>query len=344
MSEDRSYQITITVPKNEIHLADEFLSIYSPYVFQNSIEENRKEIKNKKNRICRFCGRKSGEVTFKKDAHIIPKSLGSKKCLYSEECDPCNKRFGEIEQNIATFLGTDRTIIPSSRNKKAPGFESANGNVQVKNHNGIITIFRNNLNDDFTFNDNNEFGIKMHTQKYIPNLFYKALLKIAMSIMPLADIAEYQAAINFLNGNDNFKYNELKRVFISRCSIGYEYPFAILFKRKEEKSTLDYPFHIFCLHVLNYAFEICFPIHNENLQQKNSSIQFLKAPYIILGDVDNEGITSEHYLDDFSSSKQQTKDVSVTMKINEESLKNAVALNLNDMTMKPVKFTKNINK
>ena len=46
------------------------------------------------NRVCRFCGKRSPEVTFESEAHAIPEALGNKSIFSAYECDVCNHMFG----------------------------------------------------------------------------------------------------------------------------------------------------------------------------------------------------------------------------------------------------------
>jgi len=42
------------------------------------LNDNRKNLKLKNERTCRFCGKTYPEVTFSKKAHLIPESIGNK--------------------------------------------------------------------------------------------------------------------------------------------------------------------------------------------------------------------------------------------------------------------------
>jgi hypothetical protein len=49
--------------------------------------------------VCRFCGRRSPEVTFQFEAHAIPEALGNKSITSTYECDACNQAFGRGIEN-----------------------------------------------------------------------------------------------------------------------------------------------------------------------------------------------------------------------------------------------------
>jgi hypothetical protein len=60
---------------------------------------------------CRFCDKRSPEVTFRLDAHAIPESLGNKGLFSAYECDICNQFFGKgIENDFGNWSKPIRTF------------------------------------------------------------------------------------------------------------------------------------------------------------------------------------------------------------------------------------------
>lgn len=329
----------ISIPGTELKCAKDFFATYAPYVYQGSVEENKAKTKKIKYRVCRFCGMNSTQVPFNKDAHIISKLLGSKNHFSIEECDLCNEKFGTFENHLARYLGISRTLNPGLNYGKVPSFQSANGNISIKNINGVIDIRRKDLNKDFEFNALNcEFKICMNTQKYNSALVYNALLKMALAIMPAEDIGKYKKAIAFLHQKDYSLYKEIKSVFITECELFQIYPFAMLYKRKTEIDSTEFPLHIFCLQVKNLMFQISFPLHEENIKQKQNKLTVLKAPFVVLGDIDLSDIKTRFCLENFSSLDANSRDNNLTMKINEESLKNAISINLSSLESSSLQF------
>ncbi|MEC2158003.1 HNH endonuclease [Virgibacillus halodenitrificans] len=90
-----------------------------------SDEEVRAVFKgDRKNRKCAYCGKGNGEVTFKKDAHIIPASLGNRVFYNYDECDHCNEYyFGVQENELANFLMLDRIFIGAKKRKGLPKYK-----------------------------------------------------------------------------------------------------------------------------------------------------------------------------------------------------------------------------
>lgn len=60
---------------------------------------------DKSRRICRYCGKRAPEVSFRKKAHAISEGLGNKKIITNTECDKCNDDFGKtIEKSLIDYL------------------------------------------------------------------------------------------------------------------------------------------------------------------------------------------------------------------------------------------------
>jgi hypothetical protein len=322
-------EIHVRIPKTERSFADEFLRIYEPFVFQNSSATNRREIKKIKYRTCRFCGKNSNQVSFKKEAHIISELLGSRRFLSSEECDNCNELFGMFESNLASYLGIFRTVNSFDINSKAPSFQSGNGNIKAKRVNGLIYFTKKVGSEDIDYNsENNKLKLLINTQSYIPAYVYNAFLKIAMHIMPKQELSDYGYILRYLldrNGYSLFK--EIKHLFLVESEMIYKHPFAILYKRKPEIRSTEYPLHVFCLYCNNFMYQICFPLHKENISRANNSLSFIYAPYVVLGSLDTEfdNIETKRYQDDLSSIQLTNGNNSVVFNLNKDEMDNLVA-------------------
>ena len=63
------------------------------------------------NKVCRFCRRRTPDVSFNKIAHTIPESLGNKILFSAYECDSCNQSFGSgIENDFGNWSKPMRTF------------------------------------------------------------------------------------------------------------------------------------------------------------------------------------------------------------------------------------------
>lgn len=338
-------KINVFIPKDERVFADNFLNTYEPCVYQGTVESNKREIKKVKNRVCRFCNKNSQQVTFKTKPHLISKLLGSRNFFSVEECDECNSLFKSYESNLASYLGIYRTINSTINETKIPGFESGNRNIKIKNYAGIIHIKRSDINKDLEYDAlKNELKFSIQTQSYTPELVYNAFLKMALSIMPKNEIKEYQFALKFLRDKTIYQsFKEIKQIQIVESNITYEFPIALLYKRKPQIESSKFPLHIFCLYVKNFMFQISFPLHDENLKRIQNLLTIKIAPYVLIGSSDNEEVSIRRSHDDLQSSQTNNLDNSLTMKFDVESLNNLIAFDGKTKSFIPVALKKDKN-
>lgn len=79
-------------------------------------------VQDKELRVCRFCGKKKPETSFKKVAHAISEGLGNKILFCNEECDECNNRLARVEENLMHYFDIKRALagIKTKTGNKVP--------------------------------------------------------------------------------------------------------------------------------------------------------------------------------------------------------------------------------
>jgi len=259
-------------------LINEFDIFFNNYDIEELIvcpSEKITDLKPKEERICRFCGLNYSQTTFKKEAHIISAHLGNKYLVSDFECDKCNKFFGDnYEDDLAAFLGMSRTILGvKNRYNKIPTFKSPGKMLVARREEfyGIkegIKVSREESTKGI-FNIDAKFGkteITYQKHPYTPIKVYKALLKIALSIIPEQYVADYRHAFEYLF-KINDKPSDLAKVL--HCELPYnhkvENPVCLLFKKLDStKRTIT---HVFALYLQNYVFE--FPIPFSEVDKNN---------------------------------------------------------------------------
>lgn len=140
--------------KNQMdELFKEFWLNYDLKVFDKNTKQTIGE-KDKTKRICRFCGKKAPEVTFKSVAHAVSEALGNKGIVLNEECDDCNNKFGsKIEIDLIEYLRFYCVFFGIKGKEKIPEIKSPENlpikedgkNFGIKNDGGIkIEYFQTN--------------------------------------------------------------------------------------------------------------------------------------------------------------------------------------------------------
>jgi hypothetical protein len=319
--------IRVYIAEEERGLAEAFMEVYEPYVYQGSLEENLREAKKLKNYTvtCRFCKKDRTQTTFKQDTHLISKLIGNNGYYSIDECDECNQLFKRYESDLAAYFGTSRTFNHLLNDRKAPSFESANGNIGIKKYsNEIIHLYKKKeATTDFDVNINaGEVNVVIESQLFRPEYVYRALLKMALGILPQPDIADYEMAFKILLDAENYQeLNYLKKICVVETDITLARPFAQLYLKRSENIDPQFPQHLFCLNVGNLMFQLLVPGHQSDLTQIGKSFTFQFAPYIQLNIVNvHNDIIRSRTIEDLQSAAQQKRDDSIRMKFKPDNL------------------------
>lgn len=318
------------IPEAERTIYQEFVELYEPYVFQGTAEFDKSGLKLEAERRCRFCKKAMPDTTFTKDAHKISRSLGNRHYLWDQECDKCNELFSRFEGDLAYFLGIDRTLYDIKPADKTPIFSSRDANVEARRFNAdFMLIHRNDLSKGFEFDPGiGQFDIDVSRRPHIPAYVYNAFLKIALSILPDIDVADYAYGYRYILDRDN--YGSLvgpRRVTITRINYGYPDPHAVLYRRKT--SDTRYPYHLLAVYAQNLMFHIAFPFHVDELRGYPRQILVPTVPYIDFSAYIPEPINVERVeIDLHSTEKLKETDHKLHFKFDPEILNKLVAVQL----------------
>lgn len=222
----------------------------------------------KRERICRYCDKRTPEVKFKTEPHIIPQLLGSNYGVSDYECDTCNQHFSKLETHFADYLGLVRTITSVGR-KKVPKFTSPREALIASQtskgaNKDFITISDEN-GENFHFNQEQKtWEIKYAKNSYVPIKVYQALLKIGLGVLPDIEVSNYQAIKDFILKDRNQEYfRPFARIFQCTTDFYVERPYCIIFKKHNDKITR--PTHMVYLCFENISYQIFLPFNQTEL-------------------------------------------------------------------------------
>ena len=227
-------------------------------------------LSDKNLRICRFC-RRSLETgaTFKSTAHAIPEALGNKKFILNEECDECNRFFGsEIEPDIINKLSLIRVMLGLKGKKKIPTVKHKDG--AYTNEDGRFVI---QARETTSPDEHGNFRAEVtHTERHIPVNFYKALCKIALSLIDDKELTFFSDTVDWIRLNKHSE-RELPKI---ESSVSYSRfspsPSISLYKRKEDASS-DIP-HVICEFVLGPLIHVfILPFSKKDTTEYTGSLQ-----------------------------------------------------------------------
>lgn len=147
-----------------------------------------------KERVCRFCGKGNKETTFKNKAHAISEALGNRKAIILDECDNCNKHFGEtIENDIIAYFSFLRTIY---------GVKGKGGLKKLKGHNFKALLEGRTAKlilDDKSKNSN---WLKLAKPIVYENV-YRSICKYFLSIVDKKQLKYFKKTTQWVMGRDS---------------------------------------------------------------------------------------------------------------------------------------------
>lgn len=253
-------------------MKNDFYEIYEKLIKYKDLDDTTKEkihlniFNNFKK--CIFCGKDENTVKFKKVAHAISEGVGNKRLISYNECDECNKRFGDkFEDDFCKYIQPFR-ITSQIFGKKSyirHKDEKSGHRIEIQKSKPIIPEFNMDLKmliqdekNKECVNIDKESGqitVNIKRQKYIPFNVYKALMKMAISIMPKEEIANFAYSVAVLMVDEDDRIPTIGFLeFISGIN-----PFkgisVRLFKRKENTEEV-FPYMIFILSFGNFSLQI----------------------------------------------------------------------------------------
>lgn len=245
----------------------------------------RSYIGQKNNRVCRFCQKKKPEVTFNKDAHAIPHFLGNNSLFSYEECDCCNEIFSKLEDSFAKHIGLGRTLSGIKGKTKIPSYKSPSQRSRIDRDTQHFKIF-DNISDPIVDLDleNKSLKIKETIQPYIPIFVYKALVKIALSVMDSQTLLKCSATIDWVkNLNDN-RFLNLGHLKGFQGFLPGENPFkkvAVFLVKRKESPKEEVPGLMLILVTANYFFQIVIPgyVDDSALCEKTVTLHPFPLPF-----------------------------------------------------------------
>ncbi|MGG2196510.1 HNH endonuclease [Paenibacillus validus] len=232
---------------------EELSSIYYPH----DITGDDKDIVGDSNiNTCLFCGRTRPNVTFKKDAHVIPAGLGNRTLFYLNECDQCNAKFSLYENELINYLTFDRIFIGAS---KRPG----SGAPKYKNKSKLSslemsgrTLKLNILEEEGTFHIKKRKGKLLFEIKnpppYRPDNICKCLTHMAWALLEDEDKAVVSYEPDWLIGSVNVYPLYMDTAFVP--GNGFSHVILEVFKSTGDESQ-DYPYLIrftYGLHIISF--------------------------------------------------------------------------------------------
>lgn len=230
--------------------------------------------------LCRFCGKRSPEVTFRHLAHAIPESLGNKSLFSAYECDSCNKFFGDgIENDFGNWSKPMRTLTNIKGKKGVPTLKNETAGWRVEYDSGILKVNHCESDPIFTVDmDAKHVTFQLKRDSYTPEAVLKAFVKMGLSVMPEVEIPNFAKSIEWIGKHDNEDRFVLPSPVIY-SSVPSQRPNDVIsilvIRRKDE--IMDTPYAYFILGYGNEYFQVMLP--SQERDQILNGQSFLIKPF-----------------------------------------------------------------
>ena len=233
---------------------------------------------------CRFCGRSKSEATFRNEAHAIPESTGNRTLLICFECDECNQRFGTgIENDFGCWTRPMRVLarIPGKNGFPAVRLDHAGGWRIQGGSAGVLNITGDD-NPAFVEDEQNKLvHIKQPRDPYTPIGVVKALVKMALTIVPEEELGAFRDAMRWIGDPDHAAGRHLAHPVLETLVPG-DVPsrlFAVaVWRRKHDR--LNVPYATFTLTYANVILQTFLPSPTLNANIAGKTTRVYRFPHI----------------------------------------------------------------
>jgi hypothetical protein len=202
--------------------------------------------RNKGKKICRFCNKSEGEVSFRNKSHAVPELLGRNDFIIFDECDKCNSFFSDWENQLGQFFRPYLAIIGIKGKRDQTEFRARarnNNSTSLKMERSGKINLKIDLDDDIKIDEENEHITIRFRQPPISRLYvYKSLVKIALSLLPKNNVNDYRNLFEWLADHRNSSVPCIPAACITVLrKVKWDKPVAELYKsnRIEGKEEIE---------------------------------------------------------------------------------------------------------
>lgn len=160
---------------------------------------------------CRYCG-ETDPRKFRSVAHAVPESLGNKWIVSLDECDDCNAVFSRYEDSLAKTIGPVLTLGGTPGKDNAVRQTGRSAGPAVIRHEHSESGRRLSIQVTGEFGDHLSvdpakgtlaFKIPIANERFIPRRAYKALVRMGLAAMPVAELANFQSLLAWVRDLDD---------------------------------------------------------------------------------------------------------------------------------------------
>ena len=232
---------------------------------------------------CRFCGKKYPDVRFSNTAHAISELVGNKSVLIKSECDNCNKLIGHFEDQFAKFLGPARTVMQTYGKKGIPSYKRDDKKVRI-DYKSNICVMQEVSGSNSIIRESDVIHLRLPKSPYVPVDAFKALVAMAISIIPIEEITAFKDTIEWLIDSeecdslqDICNYSSL--VIVRSIEGNKPLPITGVVLRRKPGSAV--PYATFKLEFDNCSFQIFIPTPSKDCILSGKKLSIYPMPSIM---------------------------------------------------------------
>lgn len=266
----------------------EALSFYDQHydiIVRHFLKPQKKEapLEAQQDQACRFCGKRSPDVSFKLEAHAIPEALGNKTLFSAYECDACNELFGHgIENDLGNWSKPARTLtrirgkkgVPTLKKGSSGGWRIQAGPVGLE-----ITAYED---DPIVTVDEaaKKVTFRLRRDPYTPVAVLKAFAKIGLTILPEEEIRHFGHALQWIRETDHAKLRWKFPIFYTfqPGPLPNDLLVAFILRRKPDAENVPYAFLV--LSYGNEVFQIMIPTPERDRALPQAQITLVQFPVV----------------------------------------------------------------
>lgn len=226
---------------------------------------------DQENQLCRFCGKRAPDTSFRLSAHALPESLGNKSLFSAYECDECNALFGNgIENDFGNWSKPMRTF------------------ARIRGKNGILPFRHGDSKAaPCQFEDDPLVAVDLHTREimlqlrrdaHTPLAVLKAFVKMGLSVLPDSEMPNFAQAVAWIRKRDHLDGFAFPVIHTFAPGLMPNDRISVLLiRRKDGSSAAAYMF--FILAYGNEMFQVMLPSPGRDLAPNAISSAESLAPY-----------------------------------------------------------------
>jgi hypothetical protein len=250
------------------------LNLYQPHSYSYN-DRLRFGPSDRKLRVCRYCGKRMPETTFRNVSHTISRSLGNISFITNDECDNCNAHFGTgIEQEFLKYVSVFRTLAAIYEGHPFYTTQTDTFRLSVDEETNNIGFSILDLSKAKITSSDSEAEISVDGGYINFHDVYRALVKFVIGMLPDEQLPLFKETIKWVNGENNIiRLPNIKKAIYNEPE---RHPFMNMFFRKE--NTNEYPYLVVDFHVNHLEFVYVVPgcSKDESAFSDNILDEFLK--------------------------------------------------------------------